>query len=179
VGREDDRLFHSPWFIDMRAEDKFSWKEINGKKWHVFGTVIYDVEGEETYMSKRALNPAPHGYMWKEFNSIGTHWVTISSLRPNHKYGVNLYDFNQGTLMALDHVIPVKDVRKVRADEHQGFLLKGTEVVRVLGPTSEQILAIPEAYETACGRLFLRPNEHSGAVYHMSPDLLHLSNLHV
>jgi hypothetical protein len=172
--KEDKRIFHAPWFLSMKGE----WKNIDGEEWMVHGTDVYDVRGKETYMSRRSLHPAPVGYQWKDFSPIGTHWVTISSIHPSKKYGVDMYDANGKTLMTLDHAIPVKDVREVYADEHRGFDKVDGVIVQVFRPTRSQILAIPSVYETACGRMFETVRRSSAGLFFLSPDVLQIQNLH-
>jgi hypothetical protein len=105
VDTDERRIYHKPKFITIPLEAV--WKELGGIQYRVKGYTIFDVQGPGTYFSRRARNVPPLMYQWAPFQQHGSHWLTLSSLRPRKDYNVEVVHDKQSTFVCFGNTRPV------------------------------------------------------------------------
>jgi len=111
---ESDRrsLFHKPLFLTVRGE----WKKVGDMELRADGFVVYDVKGPGTYLSRRVRTVLPLMYKWAPLQRVGSHWITLSSLRPRQDYDVNVFEQSGSTFICLGQSEPIKAMRKMSTE---------------------------------------------------------------
>jgi len=119
--QEDDRkVMHAPWFVSL--PQGLEWEEERiypGKvvQMKSRGHVIYDIQGSGTYLSRRTRFPAPKGWEWVPLLGRGTHWVTVSSLKPQKVHGVEVVERGSDTITIFDDAKLIDSMVRVRCTE--------------------------------------------------------------
>jgi len=113
--QSDCKVSHSPWFVSVPKSLPWLKVPCSGKDRYVKheGNVLYDVQGEGTYLSRRARILPPEGMKWVELTRSGTHWITYSSLRPRRTYGVTVEKNGEDTLTMFDDVKLIRELSRV------------------------------------------------------------------
>jgi hypothetical protein len=109
------RIYHKPKFITIPAQAE--WKVIGDKEYRVLGKIIFDVKGDSTYFSRRGRDIPPLTYRWCEYSSHGSHWLTLSSLRPRRDYNISVHTEDLSTFICFGDTVPVR-LERVLSSQH-------------------------------------------------------------
>jgi len=102
---ENHHIVHKPFFLP----DYGVWEG----EWNTINDVIYDVKGKDTYLSRRARNPAPEGKKWVDYVVTGPYIVTASCNMPFKNPKVSIHYVGDREILSLDGSIPVSVERIV------------------------------------------------------------------
>jgi hypothetical protein len=100
------RIYHKPRFITIPLDAE--WKQVGDNIYRVSGKIIYDVKGTGTYFSRRGRDTPPLMYHWCPYESHGSHWLTLSSLRPRRDYNISVKSVDLSTFICFGNTVPVR-----------------------------------------------------------------------
>jgi len=96
---ENHHIVHKPFFLSAYG--------VWDGEWNTIGDIIYDVKGKDTYLSRRARNPAPEGKKWADYIVTGPYIVTVSCNVPFLNPKVSIHHIGDREILSLDGSIPV------------------------------------------------------------------------
>jgi len=105
VDKDERRVYHKPKFVTIPQDAE--WREVSGLLLRVKDREVFDVKGEGTYFSRRARTILPLMYNWTPFRSHGSHWLTLSSLRPRKDYNISVEHIGSSTFVCFGQTKPV------------------------------------------------------------------------
>jgi len=155
---DERRIFHKPRFIHIPKEAH--WEEICYHKYRILGRTVYDVQGPGTYVSRRTRVMLPQGYQWAPYVQAGSHWVSLSSLRPRREYDVHVEELKGKTFICFGDTRPVEVTRKL---SHQSLWYDEQDAPTKIKASS----ALPE-YDSMLGQKMIRDEywqDENGGVY--------------
>jgi len=124
--QEDDRkVMHAPWFVSLPQGLEWEEEELYPGKWVQIkkrGYIVYDIQGTGTYLSRRMRYPVPSGREWVPLLGRGSHWVTISSLKPQKIHGVEVVEKGPDTLTIFDDAKLIDSLVRVKSFDHSQIL---------------------------------------------------------
>jgi len=91
---DDYRVKHSPRFINVPKSAQWArFVDVSGVSIECKScqNVVYDVKGSGTYLSRRNRTSIPSNMIWAPYVQSGTHWITVSSLKPSSSYGIRRF----------------------------------------------------------------------------------------
>jgi len=80
LGVDNKTIYHKPMFVDI--PECVEWEEIDGVRMKVKNKELFDVDEQDSYLSKRSRSY--QDFVWTPLKKKGTHWLTYSSVRPHY-----------------------------------------------------------------------------------------------
>jgi len=105
VEKDEKRVYHKPRFLTLPNDAE--WVEKNGSLYLIKDRIIYDKKGTGTYFSRRGRDVPPLMYQWAPYLQHGSHWLTLSSLRPRKDYNVDVIHEHGSTFVCFGNTRPV------------------------------------------------------------------------
>lgn len=158
VEADDRRMFHKPRFLEIPKTAE--WVKIINTSYRVVGKLVYDVTGPGTYTSRRTRVMLPTGYEWAPYSNAGSHWVSLSSLRPRRDYDIHVEKLNGSTFICFGDTRPVEVERRLSVqhlwyDEREApTLLKGQSNLPVIVDKTAGPQIRDEYWESSIGQIF-------------------------
>jgi len=125
VQDDDRKVMHAPWFVSLPQGLEWEEEELYPGKWVQIkkrGHIVYDIQGTGTYLSRRMRYPIPSGREWVPLLGRGSHWVTISSLKPQKIHGVEVVEKGPDTLTIFDDAKLIDSLVRVKSFDHSQIL---------------------------------------------------------
>jgi len=109
------KVSHAPWFVSVPKGLPWEKMVCSGRERYLKhqAGILYDVQGEGTYLSRRTRLIPPVGMRWAELSSSGTHWVTYASLRPRRMYGVSVLQNGKDKITLFDDARLIRTLSRV------------------------------------------------------------------